>query len=219
MGKKQTGAQSAYSSLVGLGLTPEQATGVVGNLVIESGVSPTAIGDHGTSHGIAQWHNDRWTKFLGYVKESGFGPFQQDPYSLPVQLNYLVHEAQATGVWDQVKRAKSVQDAATIWMRQCERPADQSPAAATRRAQAGVKAVEGAANLDPIELSLLKDAAALPGEAADAAKDAVTGDVLSRVQPLAYKVTFVLLGVGLIGAGLYAGVMSKSPAGAALRAL
>ena len=38
------------------GLTTSQASGVAGNLAVESEFNPKAIGDSGTSYGIAQWH-------------------------------------------------------------------------------------------------------------------------------------------------------------------
>lgn len=43
----------------GLGLTPEQAAGLAGNIMQESGFNPKAVGDGGKAHGIAQWHPNR----------------------------------------------------------------------------------------------------------------------------------------------------------------
>lgn len=42
-----------------LKLTKEQAAGVAGNIWVESGFNPQAVGDKGKAHGIAQWHPDR----------------------------------------------------------------------------------------------------------------------------------------------------------------
>lgn len=42
-----------------LGLTPEQAAGLAGNIMQESRFDPKAVGDSGKAHGIAQWHPDR----------------------------------------------------------------------------------------------------------------------------------------------------------------
>lgn len=42
-----------------LKLTKEQAAGVAGNIWVESGFNPQAIGDKGKAYGIAQWHPDR----------------------------------------------------------------------------------------------------------------------------------------------------------------
>lgn len=43
----------------GLGLTPEQAAGLAGNIMQESRFNPKAVGDKGEAHGIVQWHSDR----------------------------------------------------------------------------------------------------------------------------------------------------------------
>lgn len=45
------------------GWTKEQAAGLVGNLITESKLDPTAVGDNGKAYGIAQWHPDRQAKF------------------------------------------------------------------------------------------------------------------------------------------------------------
>lgn len=42
-----------------LGITPEQAAGLAGNIMQESGFNPKAVGDGGKAHGIAQWHPSR----------------------------------------------------------------------------------------------------------------------------------------------------------------
>ena len=42
-----------------LKLTKEQAAGVAGNIWVESGFNPQAVGDKGKAYGIAQWHPDR----------------------------------------------------------------------------------------------------------------------------------------------------------------
>lgn len=42
-----------------LGLTPEQAAGLAGNIMQESRFDPKAVGDNGKAHGIAQWHPNR----------------------------------------------------------------------------------------------------------------------------------------------------------------
>lgn len=48
-------------------LTPAQAAGMIGNMPAESGGNPASVGDAGTSGGIFQWHNDRWTRMAGAV--------------------------------------------------------------------------------------------------------------------------------------------------------
>lgn len=51
-----------YEFLVSnMGLTSAAACGVIANIQYESGFSPTKLGDHGTSYGICQWHNGRFS--------------------------------------------------------------------------------------------------------------------------------------------------------------
>lgn len=52
-------APHAVSVLVSLGWERVHACGAVANLEVESGLAPKALGDHGTAHGICQWHPDR----------------------------------------------------------------------------------------------------------------------------------------------------------------
>ena len=77
-----------YRYLTGnLGLNTAAACGVLANIYCESGFNPNALGDHGTSYGICQWHNDRYTKLKNYCSENGY-----DYRTLTGQLNYLSYE-------------------------------------------------------------------------------------------------------------------------------
>lgn len=53
----------AVNSFMQWGLTQNQATGLVANLMGESGLNPGAVGDGGKAFGIAQWHPDRQADF------------------------------------------------------------------------------------------------------------------------------------------------------------
>ena len=57
-------AAHAVSVLMSLGWTKIHACGAVGNLLVESALSPDARGDHGQAFGIAQWHPDRVAAIL-----------------------------------------------------------------------------------------------------------------------------------------------------------
>lgn len=132
----------AYHALRHNGLGAAAATGVVGNLVVESRIDPRAIGDGGLAHGICQWHPDRWSALLHFA-----AVHSANPYDLAVQVAFAVREAAwpAGGhCWQLLAgetRDITVDEAADIWMRRFERPADQSTEAARRRADAGTAAV------------------------------------------------------------------------------
>lgn len=205
-------AQLVYSDLTAAGLSPGAATGVLGNLIYESGLDPRISGDHGTSHGIAQWHLTRWDRLVAWAKAGG-----RDPYDLRTQTGYLVLEAKQAGVWDQISGLSDPVQAAAVWMRKFERPKDQSDEAAVRRAQKGIDAVNGEGGP-----SLLSGA----GAAAGAVGDAITGiggkitgalDVPGaisgfgdKLKELTVESLFVVLGLGLVGAGVYVAVVRPS---------
>jgi hypothetical protein len=69
------------------GLSVAGAAGIAGNLAVESGFKTYNPGDNGTSNGLAQWHNERWTGpngFEAWCTEQGL-----DPWSVNGQLEFL----------------------------------------------------------------------------------------------------------------------------------
>ena len=101
-----------------LGLTQEQASGVAGNLYVESGgFNLSAEGDNGTSFGLAQWHNER--------KEALFKHAGTRTPTLEQQLDYLAYELNNTekGALNSLKQATSVKDSAYVFAKKFERPA------------------------------------------------------------------------------------------------
>ena len=82
------------------GWTQEQATGIVANLVWESGgkragpvtdwtIDTTALGDNGKAHGAGQWQKDRYWGLLAYTKSHWPG---RSSAELQVQLSYINYE-------------------------------------------------------------------------------------------------------------------------------
>lgn len=59
--KKRDDEKRAYAKMLSFGWTPEQASGIVGNLVWESRLDTSVLGtaDDKGSRGIAQWHSGR----------------------------------------------------------------------------------------------------------------------------------------------------------------
>jgi len=211
-------AQTAYDYFVGQGLSPGAATGVVGNLIAESGLSTTIRGDGGKAVGIAQWHPDRWGSLTSWARQNGL-----DPYALTTQLQYARLEAATpTGgnVWDKLVGVKDAVTASALWMRLFERPADQSAAAAQRRADAGTKALGGEGG------SSSSGGGGIGGAITGATAGLVGGGVSSvvdAVRPLLLEAAFVALALTLVGVGVvktFPGtkVLSPGPGGARERA-
>ena len=79
--QRQDKERQAYAFYVAQGWTPEQAIGIVGNLIRESNLNTTVVGtaDDKGSQGIAQWHSgrlktlkdrygDKWTDFRNQLE-------------------------------------------------------------------------------------------------------------------------------------------------------
>jgi hypothetical protein len=88
VGVQRNPARVAFEFFVGKGLTSEQAAGIVGNLMQESGVDPAARQSDGPGHGIAQWSaGGRWNNLLRFAKAR-----RAPPLALTTQLEFLWHE-------------------------------------------------------------------------------------------------------------------------------
>ena len=83
----------AFEFFVGKGLTEAQSAGIVGNLDVESGVSPTAVQSGGPGRGIAQWSvGARWDttyhdNTVWYAGQQGKGV-----HDLTLQLEFIWYE-------------------------------------------------------------------------------------------------------------------------------
>lgn len=84
-----TGERSKYiqQKLMSMGFTASAAAGVVGNLVQESGLRTDAIGDNGTSGGLAQWHNERLDALKRFAAARG-----KEWTDLDTQIEFLAEE-------------------------------------------------------------------------------------------------------------------------------
>ncbi|MCD8215831.1 MAG: phage tail tip lysozyme [Clostridiales bacterium] len=125
-----------YNFLVGKGLNTAAACGVLANIKYESGYSPTALGDNGTSYGICQWHNSRYTSLKTYCSNNGYSYS-----SLTGQLYYLWYELNndsyyTTKVLNYIKNvsnsATGAYNAAYDWCYYFEVPANKASVSKTR---------------------------------------------------------------------------------------
>ena len=86
-----------------LGLNTAAACGVLANIYCESGFRTNAIGDGGTSVGICQWHNSRWTNLKAYAPH--------DWQVLKGQLRFMARELRM-GYRDTLEYLRNVPDTA-----------------------------------------------------------------------------------------------------------
>lgn len=155
----QTRATMARDHFVALGYTPEQAAGIVGNLVQESGVRPSgAVGDNGTAFGLAQWRGERLTRLQRYANSQG-----ADWKDFKTQLNFIDVELKnhETSAYKALKGAKTIDEATAAFVGY-ERPKGWTPqnprgghgfgnrlAAAQKVAGVEVTATATEADMDP----------------------------------------------------------------------
>lgn len=121
-------ADDIIDFFVDKGLSVAGAAGIAGNLFVESGFKTYNLGDHGTSNGLAQWHNDRWTGPDGF--EAWCGKNGHDPWSVDGQLEFLWWELTTrynSLVADLKNEDITPSAAAFMFAQQFERPSVISP--------------------------------------------------------------------------------------------
>ena len=116
----------------GLGLTREQASGLVGNLQHESGagIAPSGVtGDRGTAHGAAQWRNERFSAL-----QQKSGEWGMDWRTTEAQQRFMRHEMDnsESGAYAALRAARTPEQSADAFNRTYERSAD--PGAGRRQA-------------------------------------------------------------------------------------
>ncbi|MBC2806546.1 phage tail tape measure protein [Rhizobium ruizarguesonis] len=82
-------AQAAIKHYMDRGFSKAGAAAIAGNLNIESGFDPNALGDKGTAHGAAQWRGTRWNELRSFA--IGRGAASND---LPTQYDFVIKELQ-----------------------------------------------------------------------------------------------------------------------------
>lgn len=108
----------AMSFFTGRGYSKEQAAGIVGNLVQESGLNPNTIHDNGTGLGVAGHRLERLDALKKFAAERG-----KAPNDFQIQLEFIDQELQTTEskTGAALKAAKTPQDAAAAFIN-FERP-------------------------------------------------------------------------------------------------
>lgn len=113
--------EDVINFFVSKGLTREQAAGIAGNINVESNFNPKALGDNGTSFGIAQWHKGRWDKLKKWSKDNGVSPESFDS-----QLKFLWWELNNSEnkALSELRKTETPEDAAFAFAKYYERPSE-----------------------------------------------------------------------------------------------
>jgi Phage tail lysozyme len=103
------------------GWSHAQASGLVSNFTVESGLRPNAVGDGGSAYGLGQWHPDRQAAFASMfgkdIRSSSL--LEQAAFA-----NYELTQGNEQHAGQALKGAKSAYDAGAIISSLYERPAD-----------------------------------------------------------------------------------------------
>lgn len=114
-------------NLLDEGLRPNAVAGIIANLQHESGGNPLAVGDSGTSVGLAQWNKSRASALFDYAKR-----MKLDPRSPQTQTSFLKEELLADpDLLEEMNKAPTARAAANIFQRKYERPAEFNPGRGT----------------------------------------------------------------------------------------
>lgn len=117
-------ARTAFNFFKQKGLTDIQAAGVVGNLMQESSVRPTAVEyGGGPGRGIAQWSiGGRWnsgrSSVVSFASSRG-----ADRWALQTQLDFIWHELSVVGGFGlaELQNASTIQQAVTAFQNKYEK--------------------------------------------------------------------------------------------------
>lgn len=116
-----------------MGLPSASACGILANIEHESAFNVNIVGDHGTSYGLCQWHNNRYSALINYCKGIG-----SDYRTLSGQLQYLKYELETSYInllatlRVMENTANGAYKAGYLWCIQFERPADMEIRAVSR---------------------------------------------------------------------------------------
>ena len=126
--------RQVYDFLIGeLELTTAAACGVLANIEHESSFRPTIVGDNGTSYGLCQWHNERFSALRGYCSALGLdyrtveGQMAYLRYELGNRYTNLLLTLQSIG-----NTPEGAYRAAYLWCVQFEKPSNMQVKAAAR---------------------------------------------------------------------------------------
>ena len=114
-------------------LSNAAACGVLANIEHESNFQPTIYGDKGTSYGLCQWHNERFTALRGYCTALGL-----DYRTVEGQMAYLKYElgSKYTSLLLSLQAIDNTPEgayrAAWLWCIQFEKPSNMQAKAAQR---------------------------------------------------------------------------------------
>lgn len=127
-----TGTTPDYvrEGLIKRGMAPHLADGFILNFGDESSFNTSAVGDNGSSLGIAQWHGPRKAALEVFAKETG-----RPVHDTDVQLDHLMRELEGpeAAAWKKIQATTTPGAAAAAIVNHFERPAEVHRAAREKK--------------------------------------------------------------------------------------
>lgn len=198
--------QTIANFLASKGLNPAQVSGILGNLQVESGFSPTAANSSEGAIGIAQWENGRRTALDAYAKSVG-----GKETDLSVQLGYLWHELSGpyASVLSTIRGQSDPAAVAATWDSSYEISAGTSRTQRVANARTIYQQLTGGASLAGGGTATLTSADSSGAAGITSPISGIGGvlggittgwvkDVINSVLPFAVRLGFVGLGGGLV---------------------
>jgi len=178
-------AKTAVDYFVSQGWSPAQAQGIVGNLIHESGLNPSAVHDNNTGLGIAGHRLERLTAMRQFAAERGkpVTDFQTQLEFIQKELN---SNESATGI--RLRNAATPEQAAAAFIH-FERPQGYDPADVTKahgysnRVGQAVRLAGGTVPTTPSDVTFLGKASALVSKKVTDDADAMVKQMASGVLP------------------------------------
>lgn len=148
-----------YSYLKSMGATDIAAAGILGNMQVESGFSPTAYNPNEDAWGLSQWELGRLTALQSYATN-----LKEDFKSLTAQLGFFNDEVTSSyaGAWKQINTATTPQQAASIWDNQYEKSSGSTDAQRQANAAAIYSQIQ-AGQIPTVSVSNLPQSPSQPG--------------------------------------------------------
>jgi hypothetical protein len=123
-------AKKVIDFFVSKGLKPHQAAGIAANFESESNFNPGAVGDNGTSIGLAQWHDTRATDLKSWASKNNK---KWNDFNTQLEYTWYTLTEKYTKVLNQIKNSKNSDESTMYFMLGYEKPSDQSKDAIKKR--------------------------------------------------------------------------------------
>ena len=122
---EQVQAKAIYDYLIQRGFSPAAASGILGNMMVESGLRTDNLNPNEGAIGFCQWEGDRRTALESFATANG-----KSVTDWHVQIDFMMHELQTneSGAYAKLKSAQTPREAAAVFDQCYERSSGEARA-------------------------------------------------------------------------------------------